>query len=271
MQNKNVLKNLRKNCLISIYNAGSGHPGGCMSCIDIIFYIFKKYLNFKKKIFFKKLDRNYFVLSKGHSAPALYSVANFFGYLSKNEMFNLRKINSVTQGHTHLTKKNLWMGASTGSLGQGFSFATGYALGLKKKKFKKKVFTILGDGELQEGQIWEAAMFSSFHKLNNLCAIVDYNKMQSDNLIKNIMNIEPLKKKWLAFGWQVITVNGHDFNQIKIALRKFEKTKNKPTVIIANTIKGKGVKFMENDPLWHGSVKMTKEQLEKAIYEIEEK
>lgn len=263
-----ITSNLRIDILDSIFLAKSGHPGGCLSCVDLIYYIFKNYLNYKKN-FFRKLDRNYFVLSKGHCAPALYAVVNELGIIKKKEMLSLRKINSLAQGHTHLTQKNLWMGANTGSLGQGFSFAIGYALGLKKINSKKKVFTILGDGELQEGEIWEGAMFSSHHNLNNLCAIIDYNKLQSDEKVKNIINVEPLKQKWLSFGWKVLSIDGHNYYQIKKVIDNFfKKPQKKPTLIIANTIKGKGVKFMEKNPFWHGSVKITLEQLNKAKNEI---
>ena len=262
---------LRLNILESIFLAKSGHPGGCLSSIDLIYYIFKNFLNYKKK-FYRKRNRNYFVLSKGHCAPALYAVAQEFRIITKHEMLSLRKINSLAQGHTHLTKENLWMGANTGSLGQGFSFAIGYAIGLKKLKSNKKVFTILGDGELQEGEIWEGAMFSSHHKLNNLCAIIDYNKLQSDEKVRNIMNVEPLKQKWLSFGWRVISINGHNYSQIKKAFDNFiKKPQKKPTMIIANTVKGKGIKFMEGDPLWHGSVKISKDQFDKAVNEIKNK
>ncbi len=258
---------IRYNCLEAIYNAKSGHPGGCLSCVDIIFQIFKNYMP-KRKNLYKKVNRNYFVLSKGHAAPALYSVVYHFNLISKNDNLKLRKLNSITQGHTHLTKKNLWMGANTGSLGQGLSFSIGYALGLKKIKSKKKVFSIIGDGESQEGQIWEAAMFASHHKIDNLCVFLDYNKLQSDNQVKNIMNLEPLKKKWQSFNWFVYEINGHSAQDILKAFKIFEKNKGRPTIFIAHTVKGKGVSFMENHPFWHGSVKMTTEQINKSKHEL---
>ena len=269
MNNANIiLKKIRYNCLKAIYYAGSGHPGGCLSCIDLVYNIFKKYM-FKKNDLYKKKNRNYFVLSKGHSAPALYSVANYFNLISDKENYSLRKINSITQGHTQLSDKHLWMGANTGSLGQGLSFSLGYALGLKKINSNKNVFTIIGDGETQEGQIWEAAMFASHHNLNNLCVYLDYNKLQSDDKVKNIMGLEPLKKKWEAFNWKVYEIDGHSEKEILKSFKIFEKIKTKPTIFIANTIKGKGVSFMENNPFWHGSVKMTFDQLEMSKNELD--
>lgn len=259
---------VRLNCIKSIYYAGSGHPGGCLSCIDIMFSIFKNFFNYKKD-YFKKKNRNYFVLSKGHSAPALYAVCEYFKFISKKNIFKLRKINSIAQGHTHLTKEHLWMGANTGSLGQGLSFAVGYAVALKKIKSNKKVFVILGDGELQEGQVWEAFMFASHYNLNNLIIFIDYNKLQSDDKVKNIINIEPLSKKLSSFNLIVKKIDGHNISHIAKII-KFIKNykKKKPIVIIADTIKGKGIKFMENNPLWHGSVKITNRQLLEAEKEI---
>ncbi len=258
----NYLKSL---ILLSIYKAKSGHPGGCLSCSDFLLFLFEREMNLKINDF-KKWDRNHFILSKGHCAPTLYAIGYFKKFLSLKSLLNLRKINSVTQGHTDLRTLN-WVGANTGSLGQGLSVATGIALGLKIKKSNKKVFVMVGDGEMQEGQVWESLMFSSHHKLDNLIIILDYNKIQSDDFNKNIMNFEPLKKKLSSFGMNVQEIDGHKINQIKNSLLRIKKN-NKPNFIISNTIKGKGVSFMENKPQWHGSVKITVEQIKKALSEL---
>lgn len=250
------------NALVSIYYAGSGHPGGVLSSIDIILTLF--FSEIKKEN--KKKDKNRFILSKGHSVPALYAVLKEQKYLTNSDLYKLRKLNSITQGHPSVTNNN-FIECNTGSLAQGLSFATGLALGYKLKKYKKKIYCMVGDGEMQEGQVWESLMFANHHKLNNLCVILDYNKMQSDDLNKKIMNIEPIKKKIESFGWKVDKINGHDFNQIKNGINKFKKS-DKPYFIIANTIKGNGISFMHNKPLWHGSVKMTKEEILQCIKEL---
>jgi transketolase len=252
--------------LMSIFFAGSGHPGGVLSCIDIILYIYLKKIKVDKLIRFKTSNRNRFILSKGHSVPAIYASLASLKVLNFKEIFSLRKINSIYQGHP-CRINTPWVEASTGSLGQGFSFAIGQALALKYLKNSNKVFVMIGDGEMQEGQIWEGLLFAAHHKLNNFVTILDYNKLQSDNFNKNILNIEPLKQKLKSFNWNVIEINGHSFNQIEKSLNK--KFKNsKPIFIIANTIKGKGVSFMENKPLWHGSVKMSLDQITSALKKL---
>lgn len=257
---------IRALILLSIFKAKSGHPGGSLSSVDFLYFLFDKVLKLKKKDF-KNWNRNYFILSKGHCAPALYAVGFTKKFLSFNSLLNLRKIDSNTQGHTDLRKLN-WVGASTGSLGQGLSYATGIALGLKIKKVNKKVFVMVGDGEIQEGQVWESLMFSAHYKLDNLTIILDYNKIQSDDFNKNIMNFEPLKDKLISFGMNVQEIDGHNYNQIKNCLLKIKKNK-KPNFIISHTIKGKGVTFMENKPQWHGSVKLTFEQIKEALIELD--
>jgi transketolase len=252
--------------LISIYKAESGHPGGVLSCIDLIIYLFMKEMDFDVKNF-SILERDRFILSKGHCAPALYAVAAIRGIINESRLNGLRKINHELQGHTCRTTTP-WVEASTGSLSQGFSFAIGEAKGLKMQNISNRVYAMIGDGEMQEGQIWEGAMFASHHKLNNLCAIVDYNKMQSDNLNENIMGLEPLTEKLNSFGWNVIKIDGHNFNEIESSFIEAKKCLNKPSIIIANTIKGKGVSFMEGIPTWHGSVKLTDEDISTALSEL---
>ena len=252
--------------LISIYHAESGHPGGVLSCIDLITYIFLKEMSFDPKDFSVK-ERDRFILSKGHCAPALYAVASICGILEENRLNGLRKLNHELQGHTCRTTTP-WVEASTGSLGQGFSFAIGQSMGLKIQNIKNRIFVMIGDGEMQEGQIWEGAMFAAHHNLNNLCAIIDYNKMQSDDLNKNIIKLEPLFEKWQSFGWNVIEIDGHNFDEIETGLALASACTDKPSVIIANTIKGKGVSFMENVPTWHGSVKLTNEDISLSLAEL---
>ena len=251
---------------MSIFFAGSGHPGGVLSCVDIIVYLYSMRLKIKNINQFKSLNRDRFILSKGHSVPAIYSTLAALRVLKYKDILKLRKINSIYQGHS-CRINTPWIEASTGSLGQGFSFAIGQALTLRYLKKKNKVFSIIGDGEMQEGQVWEGLMFAAQHKLKNFVAILDYNKIQSDNFNKNIINIEPLKQKILSFNWNVIEINGHSFNDIDKAINK--KFKNdKPIFIIAHTIKGKGVSFMENKPLWHGSLKMSVDQIVSSLEEL---
>ena len=257
---------IRSKSLISVYHAESGHPGGVLSSVDIIAYLFMKEMKYNKNNFtVKKRDR--FILSKGHCAPALYAVAAEVGIIDKSRLNGLRKLNHELQGHTH-RGATPWVEASTGSLGQGFSFAIGEAKGLKMQNVDNRVYVILGDGELQEGEVWEGAMFSGHHQLDNLCAVIDYNKMQSDDLNENIMRLEPLADKWKSFNWHVLEIDGHDFDDIEKAFDQARNTKNKPTVIIAHTIKGKGVSYMEGSPAWHGSLKLSNEDLSHALLEL---
>lgn len=257
---------IRKNSLISIFKAKSGHPGGVLSSIDIISYLLMKEMNYDKRDFSVK-ERDRFILSKGHCAPALYAVAAEVGIIERSRLNGLRKLNHELQGHTH-RGTTPWAEASTGSLGQGFSFAIGEALGLKLQSIESRVYVMLGDGELQEGEVWEGAMFAGHHQLHNICAIIDYNKMQSDDLNENIMGLEPLADKWKSFNWHVIDIDGHNFDEIGSALEDARHIKNKPTVILAHTIKGKGVSYMEGSPLWHGSVKLSTEDLTQALLEL---
>jgi transketolase len=254
---------VRCHAIASIFRAGSGHPGGAMSCADLLACLYGAELNLWPATVGDPL-RDRFVLSKGHAAPALYAVGAYYGFCDLTTSLNLRKLNSPFQGHPHVLDLP-FVETSTGSLGQGFSVAIGMAIGLTLQNIKARVYTLLGDGELQEGEVWEAAMSGAHHKLDNLCALIDYNKLQSDNCNDAIMRLEPLAAKWQAFGWQVMEVDGHDIGAILTALKRASETKGRPSVIIAHTIKGKGVPYMENIPAWHGSVKFTPAQAEEAL------
>lgn len=212
-------------------------------------------------------DRDRFVLSKGHACPALYATWAAQGFIAPQSISTLRKLGSPLQGHPHVIDMPL-AETSTGSLGQGFSAAVGMALGLRHQGKEARVYTLLGDGEMQEGQVWEAAMSASHHKLDNLCTIVDYNKLQSDDFNANIMALEPLAVKWRAFGWNAVEIDGHDFDEIKTAFDAARNTTELPTVIIAHTTKGKGVSYMENSAPWHGSVKLTNDDVSKALQDL---
>ena len=255
-----IAQRIRKDIIWSIYHAKSGHPGGSLSCSDILTVLFHKIMS--PPLTYNRLSEDSFILSKGHAAPALYAAAATKGLLSISELKSLRSLNSPLQGHPDV-KHLPWVDISTGSLGQGFSVAVGVAKGLQIKKSPNRVFTLLGDGELQEGQVWEAAMFSGHHGLSQLTVIIDYNKLQSDASNREICNLEPLSDKWKSFGWQVLNIDGHDHPSLLAALS--EQNISKPKVIIAHTIKGKGVNFMENMPLWHGSVTLSIQQYNDAM------
>ncbi len=254
----------RMHAIASIYHAGSGHPGGALSSADILACLFGAELNFWPSAIDDPF-RDRFVLSKGHGAPALYAVGAYHGFCPPKAALSLRKIGSAFQGHPHIGDLP-WVETSTGSLGQGFSVALGMAMGLRLQKIDSaRVYTLLGDGELQEGEVWEAAMCAAHHRLDNLCAIVDYNKLQSDDRNENIMRLEPLAAKFRAFDWAVAEIDGHDIRAILNSLRRASATHGRPSLLIAHTVKGKGVPYMENIPQWHGSVKLTREQAEEAL------
>ena len=261
-----INKHARALTLIMIYTARSGHPGGSLSAIDIISVLANKYLNWSSEYEFS-FEKNSLILSKGHACPALYAVAAVHKLIDEKEILTFRKINSRLQGHPDL-KQFSWLGSSTGSLGQGFSVGIGQAMAARHIKSNKHVFTILGDGELQEGQVWEGAMSASHHNLGNLTAIIDYNKLQSDDFNKNIMNLEPLASKWASFGWHVQEIDGHNLEDINTSIETAISIDEKPSLIIANTIKGKGVDFMENIPKWHGSVTMSLDELHESILSL---
>jgi transketolase len=253
---------VRMHAVAAIYHAGSGHPGGALSSADLLACLYGAEMNvWPRGVGDPGRDR--FVLSKGHAAPALYAVGAYYGFCNPKDSLKLRKLNSPFQGHPHVLDLP-WVETSTGSLGQGISVAIGMAIGLKLQNNPARVYTILGDGELQEGEVWEAAMCAAHHQLGTLTALIDYNKLQSDNSNDAIMRLEPLADKWRAFGWDVQEIDGHDIVAILAALRHAGTT-TQPSVIIAHTVKGKGVPYMENIPAWHGSVKFTPAQAQEAL------
>ncbi len=258
-------KNFRREILIMTTLAGSGHPGGSLSAIDVItaLYFHQMRVNPKNP---KWEDRDRFVLSKGHSCPALYVVLAEMGFFPKEALSTLRKWGSILQGHPDM---NLTPGVemSTGSLGQGLSVSCGMALAGILDKRSYRVYCLLGDGEIDEGSVWEAAMAASHYKLGNLLAVLDRNEMQIDGTTECIMRLEPLSDKWKAFGWHTLVIDGNDIRQILDALDFAESVKGKPTIIIANTVKGKGVSFMENRLEYHGR-SLTKEELVRALKDL---
>lgn len=261
-----VARQTRQLAIAGIYRAGSGHPGGAMSCADILAVLYACELNIPGG----NADdpaRDRFVLSKGHAAPALYAVWAAMGYAPDSLPLALRKIGTTAQGHPHVLDQPL-SETSTGSLGQGFSVALGIAMGLRLQGNPARTYTLLGDGECQEGEVWEAAMSAAHHKVSNLCALIDYNKLQSDDRNANIMGLEPFAAKWRAFGWQAIEIDGHDISALLAALAEATAHNTGPTVIICHTIKGKGVSWMEDQPLWHGSVKMKPEETRDALIQL---
>lgn len=260
-----ISKNVRKNIIEMLCESKSGHPGGSLSCADILTYLYYEKMNIDVNNP-KWEQRDRFVLSKGHAAPALYSVLAEKGFFPKEELKTLRKTGGLLQGHPD-SKHVPGVDVSTGSLGQGISNAVGMALGLKAQNNNARVYVILGDGELQEGLVWEASMAAAHYKLDNLVAIVDFNGLQIDGKNEEVMGINPLDEKFKGFGFNVVECDGHDYEELDKAFKNAEETKGKPTVIIAKTVKGKGVSFMENQAGWHGQAP-NKEQTEQAIMEI---
>ena len=254
---------IRRLTVAAIYHAGSGHPGGSLSCADILAVLYGTVLSLPQADR-PDHDRDRFILSKGHAAPALYATWAAFGLMPRAEVLTLRKLGSRAQGHPHVLDEAL-AESSTGSLGQGFSVAIGMAMGLRLQNRSARIYALLGDGELQEGEVWEGAMCAAHYGLSNLCTIVDYNKLQSDDRNAAIMGLEPLAQKWRAFGWNALEINGHDIDGIIASFDAARCERTLPTVIIAHTTKGKGVPYMEDQPPWHGSVKLTLEQIETAL------
>ena len=248
---KNIANDVRIGIIDSTHAAKCGHPGGSLSIADILTYLYFEKMNVDPANP-KMENRDRFVLSKGHTAPGLYSTLAQRGFFPVEDLLTLRKIDSYLQGHPDMNKVP-GVDMSTGSLGLGISTACGMALAGKIDNKDYRVYTIIGDGESEEGQVWEAAMFASHYKLDNLCVILDLNGLQIDGPITEVMNPTPHDKKFEAFGFHVITINGHDFNEIEAAFAEAEATKGQPTVIIAKTTKGKDVSFMENSVNWHGA------------------
>lgn len=261
---KEVAAKVRLLSVEAIFNAKSGHPGGSLSVTDILTYLYFDKMNVSAD---KKDDpnRDRFVLSKGHACPALYSALAIKGYFDEKSLVTLRKKDSFLQGHPDMHRIP-GIDMSTGSLGQGISAACGIAASAKTFGKDYRVYTVLGDGEIQEGQVWEAAMFAAHYKLDKLTAFVDYNGLQIDGDVHQIMNVAPVDEKFKAFGWHTQVIDGHDFEAIEKAVSEAEKT-DKPSVIICKTVKGKGVSFMENDAGWHGKAPNA-EQYEVALAEL---
>ena len=241
---------VRQSIVTALHSAKSGHPGGSLSAADIMTYLYFEEMNVDPKNP-KMADRDRFVLSKGHVAPALYSVLAHKGYFPVEDLVTLRHTGSYLQGHPDM-KHIPGVDMSSGSLGQGISAAVGMALSAKLSNESYRVYTLLGDGEIQEGQVWEAAMFAGFRKLDNLVVIVDNNGLQIDGKVDEVCSPYPIDKKFEAFNFHVININGNDFDEIAAALKEARETKGMPTAIIAKTIKGKGVSYMENQAGWHG-------------------
>jgi transketolase len=260
-----VAKRLRRHIVTMIARAGSGHPGGSLSAVEIAAVLYWKIMRHRPSDPQWK-DRDRFILSKGHAAPLLYSVLAECGYFPMNELDTLRKLDSRLQGHADCCATP-GVEMSSGSLGQGLSFAIGVALAGRLNARDYHVYALLSDGECDEGQIWEAAMSAAHFKLDNLTAIVDNNGIQLSGFNRDIMSLEPLNEKWAAFGWHVTDIDGHDINQITDALKKAKEIKGRPAVIIAHTVKGKGVSFMENNVDFHGKAPSA-EQLEIALKEL---
>jgi transketolase len=264
---KITAKRIRREIIEMIGAAKSGHPGGSLSAVEIVVELYFNRMRIDPKNP-KWVDRDRFILSKGHAAPVLYAVMAEAGYADTplDQLNTLRKLGSVYQGHPDM-RFIPSLEASTGSLGEGLSMALGMGFAARLDGRASRTYVMLGDGEVQEGQIWEAAMAGAFHKLDNVAAIVDYNRIQLDGFVHDIMEIAPLAEKWRAFGWHTIEIDGHDFAAIEKAFDEAEATKGKPTCIVAHTIKGKGVSFMENNPKFHGTAP-TADEVKLALQEL---
>lgn len=263
---KKIAKEVRKDIIEEVYSAQSGHPGGSLSIADILTVLYFNQMNINPK---KPEDaqRDRLILSKGHASPALYGVLAERGFINKEELKTFRKIGSNLQGHPDMNKV-CGVDMTSGSLGQGLSIANGMAIASKMDKLGCRVYCILGDGEIEEGQIWEAAMTSGKYKLDNLCVVLDNNGLQIDGNVKNVKGLEGIENKWKSFGFNVISTNGHNIEDLIDAFEKAKQIKGQPTIIIAKTIKGKGVSFMEDKASWHGKAP-SKEEYEEAMREIE--
>ncbi len=262
---KHIANEVRKNIVTQVYSASSGHPGGSLSIADVLTYLYFEKMNVKTDDP-KWAERDRLVLSKGHASPALYAALAEKGFFPKEELVKFRNIESFLQGHPDM-KHTPGVDMTSGSLGLGVSAACGMALGAKAQKKDYRVYSVLGDGEIAEGQVWEAAMFAAHYKLDNLCIFIDNNGLQIDGEIEKVMNSNPIDEKYAAFGWNVQVINGHDFEQIDNAVKNAENCKGKPSVIIMKTTKGKGVSFMEGKASWHGAAPNA-EQYAQAMAEL---
>lgn len=263
---KKTANEVRKNIVTAVYHAHSGHPGGSLSAADILTYLYFEEMNIDPKNP-KKADRDRFVLSKGHAAPGWYSVLAERGYFDKEELKGLRHVGCFLQGHPDM-KHTPGVDMSSGSLGQGISAAVGMALAGKMDNADYRVYALLGDGEIQEGQVWEASMLAANHKLDNLVVIVDNNNLQIDGTVEDVNSPYPIDEKFKAFKFHVININGNDFGEIAAAFKEAREHKGQPTAIIAKTVKGKGVSFMENQVGWHGKAP-NEEEYETAMKDLE--
>ncbi len=264
---KRIANDLRVWSIKMIYRAQSGHPGGALSAADILAVLYFHEMRVDPKNP-EWPDRDRFVLSKGHASAAYYAALAMRGFFPEEDLLTFRDVNSYLQGHPSLMVPGVDM--CTGSLGQGLSAGIGMALAGKMDKKDYRVYVLLGDGEIEEGNVWEAAMTAATRKLDNLVAIVDRNKIQLDDFTDTMVELDPLEEKWRGFGWRVISINGHDVTQIIRALDEARKTKGRPTVIIAHTVKGKGVSYMENTAKYHGKPPQNEEEYERALKELEE-
>ncbi|MDR3590636.1 MAG: transketolase [Negativicutes bacterium] len=260
-----ICKDVRADIVKMTAAAGSGHPGGSLSAVELMTALYFSVMKHKPDDYCWP-DRDRFILSKGHACPVVYSVMARTGYLPVDELVTLRKCGSRLQGHPSC-KTLPGIEVSSGSLGQGLSITNGLAMAAKLNKKDYRVYCLMGDGEIQEGQVWEAAMTAAHYKLDNVCAMIDYNGLQIDGDIEDVMGVAPLPEKWAAFNWHVIEIDGHDLSQVLKAFDSAKNTKGKPTMIIANTIKGKGVSYMENAAGWHGKTP-SEDEAQKALAEI---
>jgi transketolase len=259
-----MAKELRRDIVQTIYTAGSGHPGGSLSELEILISLYFRVMRHDPTNP-RWADRDRFILSKGHASPGLYAVLARAGYFPKSELPTFRKLSSRLQGHAHPMTPGVEM--NSGSLGMGLSFALGCALAARLDQKDYLVYALLGDGECDEGEVWEAAMAAGYHKATNLIAFVDRNRIQNDRPTDEVMGLEPLDQRWRSFGWRVLETDGHDFNALLPTIDKARQRRTRPTVIIAHTVKGKGVSFMENTAAFHGRAP-TAEELEKAMQEL---
>jgi transketolase len=263
---ESIARSVRRDIIAMTCAAKSGHPGGSLSAVEAIVTLFYDVMRWDPKRP-DWPDRDRFILSKGHAAPVLYSVMAELGCTPKDQLHTLRKLGSIYQGHPD-RRFIPELDASTGSLGQGLSIALGMGLAARLNGSPSRTYVMLGDGEVQEGQIWEAAMFGAHHKIDNVAAIVDYNKIQLDGFVSEIMQVEPLAQKWRSFGWHAVEADGHSFPELRAGFAEAARTGGRPTVLICHTVKGKGVSFMENNPKYHG-VAPTVDEMKLAFEELQ--